>query len=376
MKKKVLCLAMALVMLAGGSLTAHAEELKGQDGWRAEFNGKKIVSNFDSGTLADEAGNVQPGDSITLKVEIKNSDTGSTDWYMTNEAIQSLEDAAEAPKGYSYQVTLHAGNQGTIGGQDSVTISDLQYGAQVSFDLSTIQVTDDRYYVKGVRLSGRDNNTVNATAFRVEGDADYVVAYGIKGNLVAYTVKYQDASGRQLAADSTFYGNVGDKPIVAYRYIENYVPQALALTKTLSANEAENVFTFVYTRGEAGIITIPGSDTTNVVTVVVPGVTRVNGGGASAGGNGAGGGAAAGADANGGAAGEGDNDDNDDNVEVTTPDNLVDLDENQAPAANIDLDGNGAKAFPFAAAVVIGVGALAALLVLAVWIRKRMKSEE
>lgn len=285
-------------------------------------------------------------------------------------------DAAEAPKGYSYQVTLHAGNQGTIGGQDSVTISDLQYGAQVSFDLSTIQVTDDRYYVKGVRLSGRDNNTVNATAFRVEGDADYVVAYGIKGNLVAYTVKYQDASGRQLAADSTFYGNVGDKPIVAYRYIENYVPQALALTKTLSANEAENVFTFVYTPGEAGTITIPGSDTTNVVTVVVPGVTTVNGGGANAGGNGAGGGAAAGADANGGAAGEGNNDDNDDNVEVTTPDNLVDLDENQAPAANIDLDGNGAKAFPFAAAVVIGVGALAALLVLAVWIRKRMKSEE
>lgn len=281
-------------------------------------------------------------------------------------------DAAEAPKGYSYQVTLHAGNQGTIGGQDSVTISDLQYGAQVSFDLSTIQVTDDRYYVKGVRLSGRDNNTVNATAFRVEGDADYVVAYGIKGNLVAYTVKYQDASGKQLAADSTFYGNVGDKPIVAYKYIENYVPQALALTKTLSANEAENVFTFVYKRGEAGTITIPGADTTNVVTVVVPGVTTVNGG-ANAGGNGAGGGAAAGADANGGAAGEGDNGDN---VEVTTPDNLVDLDENQAPAANIDLDGNGAKAFPFAAAVVIGVGALAALLVLAVWIRKRMKSEE
>ena len=106
MKKKVLCLAMALVMLAGGSLTAHAEELKGQDGWRAEFNGKKIVSNFDSGTLADEAGNVQPGDSITLKVEIKNSDTGSTDWYMTNEAIQSLEDAADVAQGGAYSYSL------------------------------------------------------------------------------------------------------------------------------------------------------------------------------------------------------------------------------------------------------------------------------
>ena len=106
MKKNVLCLAMALVMLAGGSLTAHAEDLKGQDGWRAEFNGKKIVSNFDSGTLADEAGNVQPGDSITLKVEIKNSDTGSTDWYMTNEAIQSLEDAAEVAQGGAYSYRL------------------------------------------------------------------------------------------------------------------------------------------------------------------------------------------------------------------------------------------------------------------------------
>lgn len=42
---------------------------------------------------------MQPGDSITLKVEIKNSDTGSTDWYMTNEAIQSLEDAADVAKG-------------------------------------------------------------------------------------------------------------------------------------------------------------------------------------------------------------------------------------------------------------------------------------
>ena len=290
--------------------------------------------------------------------------------------------AAEAAKGYSYQVTLHAGNQGTIGGQDSVTIPDLQYGMQVSFDLSTIQVTDDRYYVKGVRLSGRDNNTVNATAFRVEGDADYVVAYGIKGNMVSYTVKYQDASGRQLAPDSTFYGNVGDKPIVAYKYIENYVPRALALTKTLGANEAENVFTFVYVPGEAGTITIPGADTTNVVTVVVPGVTTVNGGGANAGGSSAGGGAAAGADADGGVADAGDSggaedaDDNGDHVEVTPPDNLVDLDENQEPAANLDLDDQGAKTFPFAAAVVIGVGALAALLVLVVWLRKRMKSEE
>ena len=86
-------------------------------------------------------------------------------------------------------------------------------------------VTDDKYYVKGIRLSGRDNNeTLAAPSFTVDKDADYVVAYGIKGNMVAYTVNYQDASGNSLAESQTFYGNVGDKPVVAYRYVENYIP--------------------------------------------------------------------------------------------------------------------------------------------------------
>lgn len=284
--------------------------------------------------------------------------------------------AAETKEGYSYQITLHAGNRGSIDGKDSITLT-ATYGQTVSFDLSRVKVNDDRYYVKGVRLSGRDNNTVNATAFCVEGDADYVVAYGIKGSLVAYTVKYQDASGKQLAADATFYGNVGDKPIVAYKYIENYVPRALALTKTLSENASENVFTFVYAPGDSGSITILDADTTNVVTIVTPGVTTVNNGTATGGtGNGtttAGGGNVADADAE--ENGDEGTDGNEGEVEVTEPDDLVDLDENDTPAANIDLDGQGAKALPMAAAVAIGVGALAALIVLILWIRRRMKSE-
>ena len=51
MRKKLLCLTMALAMLAGTGVTAQAEDLQGKDGWFAEFNGKKIVSNFDSAAL-------------------------------------------------------------------------------------------------------------------------------------------------------------------------------------------------------------------------------------------------------------------------------------------------------------------------------------
>ena len=80
---------------------------------------------------------------------------------------------------------------------------------------------DSKYYVKGVRQSGRDNKSVASSSFRVTGDADYVVAYGVKGNMVGYTVNYQDENGRALAESRKYYGNVGDKPVVAHIYIEH-----------------------------------------------------------------------------------------------------------------------------------------------------------
>ena len=152
---------------------------------------------------------------------------------------------------YTYKVTVYAGNKGTIDGQEQKEITGLSLGSQVILDINSVKVTDDKYYVKGFRLSGRDNEEALATpTIEVDGDVDYVVAYGIKGDMVAYTVNYQDANGKTLADSQTFYGNAGDKPVVAYKYIENYIPQALALTKTLSDNESENVFTFTYTPGE------------------------------------------------------------------------------------------------------------------------------
>ena len=140
-----------------------------------------------------------------------------------------------AANGYTYKVTLSAGNKGTINGQAKVERDSVVAGSTVTFNLKDVQVTDDKYYIKGIRLSGRDNEEALASPVldNVTGDADYVVAYGIKKDMVAYTVNYQDASGKALAESQTFYGNVGDKPIVAYQYIENYIPDALALTKTV-----------------------------------------------------------------------------------------------------------------------------------------------
>ena len=289
---------------------------------------------------------------------------------------------------YTYQVTFYSGNQGTFNGTeglsvdnhssgsqyaveengDEITVSGLKQGDIVSFDVQAgaVQMADDsKYYLRGIRQSGRDNDTVQTSAFRVDGDAEYVLAYGIRGNQTGYTVNYQDAQGNELAPSRTYYGNVGDKPVVAYLYIEDYNPQTLALTRTLSENEAENVFTFVYTPVPTEVITEPGDTITNTTTVTetVPGTTDE--------GTAAGTGTAAGeTDA---AADEGTTDIQDEEVPQDNQD-LTDLDEEEVPQSNINIDEEEVKkGLPMVAGVAIGVLAVAALGVIIVLVRKRMK---
>ena len=291
-----------------------------------------------------------------------------------------------AADGYTYKVTLSAGNKGTINGQTKVEQDSLVAGSNVTFNLKDVQVTDDKYYVKGIRLSGRDNEEALASPVldNVTGDADYVVAYGIKKDMVAYTVNYQDASGKALAESQTFYGNVGDKPIVAYQYIENYIPDALALTKTLSNNVSENVFTFTYTPGATDRIV----ETTTTVTTTVPGTATPTGAAGTtgtAGTTGAAGGTTAGSTTaggttTGGTAGGTTNADNsqdttDDTTTVPdeqTPKSLVDLDDEDTPKGNIDAKDKTSKT-PIAAGVGIIAVAVAALAGLIVFLKKRAK---
>lgn len=191
---------------------------------------------------------------------------------------------------YTYSVTLSAGRQGTVTGggvtvegsnytqtSDGTTIklSGLHKGARVTFQAGdAARLNDDtKYYITGIRLSGRDNNTRAADpSFIVDGDADYVVAYGIRGDMVEYTVQYQDEDGNALADSRTYYGNVGDEAVVAYLYVEGYRPLNFNLSKVLSANSADNVFTFVYTQIlEDEVIIVDGG-----TTVTNGGATRTD----------------------------------------------------------------------------------------------------
>lgn len=160
----------------------------------------------------------------------------------------------------TYTVRIFAGNQGklNIGSDPAVFVGTYGVGAQVSFSPDNVDLPEDsKYYVKGIREAGLDNDAIAYSSFTVTRDIDYVVAYGILSTAVQYTVNYVSTKGETLAPSKTFYGNVGDKPVVAHIYVEKYIPQAYNLTMTLSENAAANVFTFVYSPIPTVTVTTP-----------------------------------------------------------------------------------------------------------------------
>lgn len=305
------------------------------------------------------------------------------------------------PEPYTYTVTFYAGNQGAFTGSggvtvlrngasaggdieksmredgSAITIRGLKAGDQVNFDNIQSRETDapiklqenSQYYVRGIRESGYDNDTVTSPSFTVKQDQDYVVAYGIEGEMVSYVIRYEDRAGNTLAPSRTYYGNIGDRPVVAFLYIEGYEPQAYNLTKVLSQNEAENIFTFVYSRVSGGTAGTVNDEGTTVVEVQEGGNAGTGAGGAGGGGEG---GAAAGEDTGNA---EENTDLADEDVPLSDgPRDLVDLDDEDTPLA-FSLDNlDGAK--NMLGAVVVGVSGAAALLALIIIFVKRRKKEQ
>lgn len=167
-------------------------------------------------------------------------------------ADQGVANAGKAP--YTYTVRVFAGGQGSFNGEPVFTTEGIPAGDQWSFNQGSVTLNNDgRYYIRGIREAGKDNAEARgnggqqAPSFEVTRDMDLVVAYGILGDKVSYAVEYVDGAGNTLAPSESFYGNVGDSPVIAYRYIEGYQPQAYNLTGRLLPNAADNVYRFVYT---------------------------------------------------------------------------------------------------------------------------------
>ena len=164
---------------------------------------------------------------------------------------------------YQYTVNIYAGKEGyfssTGTSQKSITVD---AGSELSIDISDLVVNDpDQYYARGMKIAGHDNDEISTRNYQsytwqknadgsggLDQDYNFSVAYGIAGGMVKYTVNYVDEAGKELEKAEDYYGMVGDKPVVSYKYVEGYRPNAYNQGKTLVEDESQNVFTFTYKR--------------------------------------------------------------------------------------------------------------------------------
>lgn len=197
-----------------------------------------------------------------------------------------------------YKIRLYAGNEGQVCHKDDgeprgdwtedyVEIT-AAYGARVNLSAEFAAKANDetKYYVKdGFRTSGKDNRDVNGLrdSIEVTQDMDFVVAYGSRGQMVKYTVRFvEQGTGKALTNDAgkteeTYEGKVGDKPVVAYSYVPGYRPLYNNITGTLK--DGENVWNLPYVALETATTTTNEGTTTTTTSGGGTTVTTVSGGG-------------------------------------------------------------------------------------------------
>ncbi len=236
--------------------------------------------------------------------------------------------AASSDEKETYTVRLFSGAHSTLINGSEMMSYEVAYDSPLPFSTrDVVQLgAESKYYVKDIRESGKDNAETLGEGYRVREDRDYVVTYGVLGNSVSYTVQFQTEDGTDLAPPETYYGNVGDRPVVAFLYIDGYLPQAYNLTGTLQSDSAANVFTFVYTpvSEEAAAAGAEAGAAAGGTTTTPPAA------GTAAGAAGAGAGAGAGDAAAAAAAAEAEG--------VAPPEDLVEIGDEETPLANPEGD--------------------------------------
>jgi hypothetical protein len=172
MKKNLLAFALSIGMIFSIASTAYAEEITGADDWKVVFTAdEKMDSNFTTSSLTEALKGQQPGDTAVFTVSLENENDSSTDWYMTNKVLYSLEDrSANKNTGggaYTYVLTYtdSKGNvstlydSDTVGGDtansaDRLGLREATDGLEDYFSLDTLTKGQKGYITLKVKLDG------------------------------------------------------------------------------------------------------------------------------------------------------------------------------------------------------------------------------
>ena len=132
MGKKGIGLILALGLFLGCMVPARAETYYGDDSWHVAFTPEEeMESTFKTADLDEVVSGLQPGDNVIITLALENRHKETTDWYMTNKVLYSLEDrsanSATGGGAYTYRLayTDKAGTETvlfdseTVGGEET-----------------------------------------------------------------------------------------------------------------------------------------------------------------------------------------------------------------------------------------------------------------
>ena len=127
MRKIFMSLLLIALVMAMGSM-AYAVDYPSPEGLYVSYDGEEIESNLDTEDVFDL---IQPGDSATVEIEIRNDAEGNTDWWMNNSVLETFEDAEKEAAGgaYTYILTYTDKN-----GEDQVIYSSDSVGGDEGQD--------------------------------------------------------------------------------------------------------------------------------------------------------------------------------------------------------------------------------------------------
>lgn len=203
-RSRAFIIMLALTMILSGMMIVNAES-ESYNG-TAVFTGSKIESSFSSGTIAAAVSDLQPGDDVTFTVEYTNAYDKDTDWYMSNEVLQTLEKSTDARKvtgvgsaengGYTYELVHYDKN-----GEETVLFSNAEVGGEEKpnnmegLEQAT-NALDDWFYIQ--TLSKNETGKVKLhVAF--EGETEVNNYMDTSGGLeLKFAVEIHDSPGRKV----------------------------------------------------------------------------------------------------------------------------------------------------------------------------------
>lgn len=177
--------AVALACSLGFSSTAYAETESVS--WNVTYSAdKQMVSDYNQESVNSALSHMQPGDSFTMNADLMNlSDTG-TDWYMTSEAVETLEERmAEAEKAggaYSYEITF----------DNNVVYSSDRVGGDGGQGFKEIPGVTGKWFYLGTIVSGASGKV--QIKMTLDGETQNNIYMNTRGTLnVAFAV--EDSTG-------------------------------------------------------------------------------------------------------------------------------------------------------------------------------------